>query len=291
MKKKFVFVIIVLISAGSAEGASPRTLVRRGNELFQQEEYDKALGMYEKALKEDPESPVVNFDIGTVLYKNEEYAAAGRHFNAALLSEDERIRQNAHYNLGNTHYHLGLEKEDEAPTQAMHHFENALTHYERALAEDPSDEDAQYNREIVKKELERLKEKLEKQKQQDTRQEEQKKEQPEEEKEKQREEQEMSSQPQEKNTEKKTEGKQDKESTKEDGKPLDRQNLRWDGNTEGRPAGGEDDEEGDGEREGMSKREARTLLESYQQSEEPERLLNFELLKQKRSFEDVEKDW
>ena len=133
--------------------------VRDGNRLYQQGNFEDAARRYEEALGKTPESVIVNFNAGTALYKQKRFAQAARYLQKALLSDDPRLKEKAHYNLGNTLYQSGVGNETKDIGAAIQALQESLAHFESALHLDKTDKDAQYNHEFVKKELERLKQK------------------------------------------------------------------------------------------------------------------------------------
>lgn len=161
----FLAGVIVLLALPSAQ-ASVAGGVNKGNQLYDQGQFDGALDLYQKALKKDPDSLAIEYNVGTALYKKGDYANAIEHFNKALLSDDPQIQSKAQFNLGNTYYKAGAAKEQSKVPEAITDLEKSLTHYQKLLEQPQQDPDAQSNYEFVKKELERLKQKQEEQNQQ-----------------------------------------------------------------------------------------------------------------------------
>ena len=289
--------------------AGMKNKVKEGNLLYNKGEFEKALKQYEEAFLEAPDSDIVNFNLGSALYKTEDYKGAISHFEKALITERKRLLENASYNMANAEYKYGISKEDSGLEEAIRYLERSLGHYEQALSIDPEDEDAEYNYEFVKKELERLKKKLEEEKKKKKRKDD-KKENPdkgdeEKTKEKDRKEEERGGREKEKPKSKKPEESQrqrenmDKETPqktpKEPEQPAKstRKEIRKDAEEEPakpfperKPATGTKDIEG---QEKMSEEEARMLLRGYSQEDEPKGLY-----KEKMPRSDVPeaiKDW
>ncbi len=104
----------------------------------------------------------VRYNDGVTTYWSNDFAAAASSFEQATASPDRALQQRAFYNLGNTNYRLG----EVDPTKAQPLWEQAIKSYETALALDPKDEDAKFNRDLVKKKLEELQKQREQQQQQ-----------------------------------------------------------------------------------------------------------------------------
>lgn len=162
MKRLFLLIILSLFLTESCIAAVPKKEVKKGNSLFSKGNYKDALKQYEDALVKSPDSNVVNYNLGAALYKTEDYEAAINHFEKSLSTEDKVLEEKSSYNIGNAKYKFGITKEESNLKAAVALVEQSLRGYERALELDPKDEDAKYNFEFVKKELERLKEKLKK---------------------------------------------------------------------------------------------------------------------------------
>ena len=90
-------------------------------------------------------------------------------FETATASRDRALQQRSLYNLGNTEYRLGQTQ----PARAQQLWERALKNYETAMALDPRDADAKFNRDFVKKKLEELKKQQQEQTQNDQEQQQQ----------------------------------------------------------------------------------------------------------------------
>lgn len=111
--------------------------VKEGNELYSQEKYDEANNKYRDALLENPESPIIHFNIGDVLYKKKNYEEAIKSFDKSTSSDDILLQSKSYYNLGNTLYRMGKLPE-------------SIQMYKKALELNPDDEDAKYNLEHVR---------------------------------------------------------------------------------------------------------------------------------------------
>ena len=107
-------------------------------------------------------TPVLNdtrhfYNQGTEEYSKGEFDKATETLRKSLNTPDLKIQQRSYYNLGNSLYRQGqttLEKDAEA---AIKTWEAAVKAYEDALALNPKDEDAEFNKKLVEKKLEELK--------------------------------------------------------------------------------------------------------------------------------------
>ncbi len=270
MRKIFcVTLILFLFPAVCLAGSRAKREVKKGNLLYNKGEFEEALKKYEQAIADSPDSDIVNFNLGTALYKTESYQAAAGHFERSLLTEDQSLEQKASYNTGNADYKYGISKEDADLAGAVGLLKQSLRRYQRAIELDPEDKDAKHNYEFVKKELERLQKKLE---QQPKKQQEKQKQDPEKQKEKKQEpESEKEQQEQFESDQKEEEKPQQPEKEKPEQQEEEEQK------TGARPRGE------------MSEEEASTLLENYHREEEPKGLYKEKI--PVRGMPEVLKDW
>jgi len=283
--------------------ASKQGDIKQGNKLYHQGKYEAAADKFNDALKKDSDSDIINFNLGAALYKKGDYPAAVEHFQQSFLGDDKIIQTKAHYNLGNSLYKSGVAKENTDLNAAVQSLEQALGYYEKVMAADQKDEDAKFNYEFVKKELERLKEKLKRQQQeqknqqskQDQKDQSQKsgQEQSQENKEQQQNQssEESQSQGQEAQAQKQQQEEKEIQAAAEQKQTQENQNKK-----EEQQQSSQSTEQKDSSKQAavlkpgdLSDKEAQMLLEDYQQTEEPRGLLNLRL--QRGREREVEKDW
>ena len=170
MRRVFLIFTVIVCWAIPSWAALFGGKVGEGNNLFERGDYGQAAEKYKEALKKDENSDIINFNLGTALYKNKEYDQAVTQLQKSLLSDDEKLKGKAGYNLGNAFYKSGISREKSDIKKAIQSLTQSLKSYERTLAIDKDDNDAQFNYEFVKKELERLKKKQEQPQNQDQKQ-------------------------------------------------------------------------------------------------------------------------
>ena len=143
-----------------------RDAIVEANRLFDAGQFEEALTRYGQVLVDDPDSPLLNFNMGAAHYKAGNYDAALSSF-ARVPGEDDAQPRTARtaYNLGNTQYQLGAAAEAAQPQAALEAYTAAQAAYRRALGLDPSDQDAKFNYELVARKIEQLKERMQNQQQ------------------------------------------------------------------------------------------------------------------------------
>jgi len=127
MKK--LFMLIVLVSSTAAASSSQ---LKEGNRQFKNNNYDKALKLYEDALIDTPYSSVLNFNAGDAAYQMGDFPKAEKYFTEAVQSADLKIKTASHYNLANTYFY-------------QRKWTQAVDAYKQILRIDPTDKDAKYN--------------------------------------------------------------------------------------------------------------------------------------------------
>ncbi|MEW5895002.1 MAG: tetratricopeptide repeat protein, partial [Candidatus Omnitrophota bacterium] len=153
-------IFCLLVFSGASDAASISGDIRRGNEFYKEGKYQNAAEKFNEALQKNPESDIINFNSGTASYKIGDFEKASEYFQKALLSEEPVLKQQAHYNLGNSFYRQAEGAGSANPQAALPFLEKSLSQYEEALKIDADEEDVKYNYEFVKKVLEKVKEQI-----------------------------------------------------------------------------------------------------------------------------------
>ncbi len=291
--------LFVMIIPHEVLAASKAQYIKEGNALYQKEQFDQALDHYTEALKSASESDIINFDLGTALYKKGDYPATINHLNKSLLTEDKGLKQKAHYNLGNAFYRTGQSQEKKDLSSAVSSLTQSLAHFEQAIQLDDKDEDAKFNYEFVKKELEQLKKKQNENPQQQSRSSPQSDQQKKQDQSNQQNQNQPTSsyhqksdsdkdqQQQTAQNEQNQEGEQNPNMPQTQGQ-TDNSDKEQGGDKEDQSLGSQSKQDNPTPQE-LSKQEAEMLINSFKQNEEPKGLLNL----QGRRIEErpVVKDW
>jgi len=125
--------LLALTLAATAAQAQERKLVREGNELYQQKKYKEAAGIYQQALKEQPNFVPGAFNLGNALIQQKQFDAARKVMdNTAKASKDPVVQGGAQYNKGNTY-------------MSEQQWQQAVDAYKTSLRRNPQDQDAKYN--------------------------------------------------------------------------------------------------------------------------------------------------
>ena len=202
-------------------GFCPCAQAQSGLEEYKNGDFEKAGAAFQEQLKKQPSSRALQFNSGAAAYKGGDFEKAIAHFTDALLSEDQKLREDASYNLANSLVRKGeAAKENEAKKT---NWKNALEHYEETLRLNPDNKIATQNRDITKKLLEDLEKQEQQQKQQDKKNQDQKdqkdqKKDKQDNQDKQQDNKDKQKQDQQKNDEKDSKNEENKEQQKQDPK-------------------------------------------------------------------------
>jgi Ca-activated chloride channel family protein len=122
-------------------GGSAHRKTAEGNRLYGEGQLEDALRVYTEAQVDAPEAPELYYDIGNVLYRQDDFEGAADAYRRALLSAPPELVGPAAFNLGNARYRA----ED---------YQGAVEAYERALRAEPTDADSKRNLELALRALE-----------------------------------------------------------------------------------------------------------------------------------------
>ncbi|HEX2956729.1 MAG TPA: tetratricopeptide repeat protein [Chitinispirillaceae bacterium] len=159
IKLLFLIVISAAIHSFSDETYSKN---KRGNNLYNNKDYKKALEVYDDAILLSPSDSRLKMNKGSAHYQLGELDKAEEVYNAALSSDNKDQIADAHYNLGNILFREGAQMYQQGPLQALEKFKSAYDHYVKSLEIRPSDTDAKWNLQLahqVMKQLEQQKQK------------------------------------------------------------------------------------------------------------------------------------
>lgn len=281
-----VLAIGVTAEAGGVPLTGAASDVDKGNDLYAAGKLDDAMAAYVKAKGRKPEAPEITYDVGNVLYRQKKYDEATAEYGRAATGSPAAVAARSHYNRG-----TALASARKLP--------EAIEAFKQAMRLDPKDEDAKWNYEVVKRQLEEQQKKHDEQQKQDQKdQKDEKGGQKDQQKEGQGEQRDKDKtsrdeESEQKDGQKKDEGQQEKkdqeqkpQGSKEDGE-RGKQDSRQEGGT-GQPEQQNDGEPQDGQQ--LSPEQAEKVLDAFLQSERDARA-KAEKAKWKKAHKVDAKDW
>lgn len=158
----------------SAVAQSDKAIIKKGNEAYQKNEFEKAAEQYQKVITKTPDNATAQYNLGNALYKNSKTDEAVNAYESAaknLTVKDDRSK--AFYNKG-----VVLQNNKKLP--------ECIDAYKNALKLNPQDDDARQN---LQKALQQLKQQQQQQQKENKEQKKPKEDQKKKEQEKKKEEQ------------------------------------------------------------------------------------------------------
>jgi len=144
-KKASILAILMLCSSISLFAQSENRNTRKGNKLYNENNFSEAELEYRRALEKNNRSSKAGFNLGNAMYKQKNFEEATSTWKslAERTDVDPKVSSSAWYNSGN------------ALLQGKK-YSDAIEAYKKALKINPKDEDARYNmayaRQLLKKE-------------------------------------------------------------------------------------------------------------------------------------------
>lgn len=134
LRMKFFCILLgCMISFLPAIAQKGNNEVRKGNKLYNTQNYDAATMLYKDALKKNQKSFDAAYDLGNALYRQKNYKEALNAYQKALpLTKDKTQIAHDFHNVGNA---LMNQKQ----------YENALKAYRSALLANPNDNETRFN--------------------------------------------------------------------------------------------------------------------------------------------------
>ena len=143
--RSLIFVILSIICfQGFAQ--EDKKYIRKGNNLYEKEDYLGAEENYLKALEKNSQSTKADFNLGDAFYKQKKFAEAAQQFQkVAEKTTDKELKANAYHNLGNSL--LQAEK-----------YQESVNAYKQSLKINSTDNETRYNLAYAKKMLQQQQE-------------------------------------------------------------------------------------------------------------------------------------
>jgi tetratricopeptide (TPR) repeat protein len=143
---KYSLTIILLLSYLLGVSQEDRNYIRKGNNLYEKEDFVGAEENYLKALEKNNQSAKAEFNLGDAYYKQKKFAEAAQQFQKiAEKSTDKEMKASAYHNLGNSL--LQAEK-----------YQESVNAYKQSLKLNPTDNETRYNLAYAKKMLQQQQE-------------------------------------------------------------------------------------------------------------------------------------
>jgi tetratricopeptide (TPR) repeat protein len=135
---KYAVLVILCTVALASFGQKENALLRKGNREYDQGDFKEAEKDYRRALELNNASARGQFNLGTAVYRNNNYEEAAKIYGGLSEKKSDRSTQSkVYHNLGNS---LLQAKE----------YEKSIMAYKNALMNDPKNLDTKYNLEYAR---------------------------------------------------------------------------------------------------------------------------------------------
>ena len=150
--------LILLFTLCLTESGYTATKLQEAEESYSTGEYEKALKLFTEVLSDSQgeDRRAIEFSIGSTAYKLKQWEESNDYFSSALLTKNEELQEQAHYNLGNSLFMTGWNQlqtpEPDPETSpslqaqdldlAITSIEDAISHYQAALDISPENTNA-----------------------------------------------------------------------------------------------------------------------------------------------------
>jgi Ca-activated chloride channel family protein len=132
-KKNHCILISLFLFANSLHAQQVDKIIKTGNDLYKQKQYEDAEKEYRKALEQDSLNTTAQFNLGNSIYRTGKLSEASTVFSEITSKEKKpEMRANAFYNDG-----VMLTKQQK--------LEESIEAYKNALRNNPSDKEAREN--------------------------------------------------------------------------------------------------------------------------------------------------
>ncbi len=169
MKKQLLLFFILLPVLGFAQ--SQNKYIRKGNKQYENNDYQQAAELYQKALDKEKKSYKAKFNYANALYKQQKYRFATSKYEELLERQmDKNNKATIYYNLGNAYLKNSMKSDSLIKELQMRPpsirsrimidslykvkdslYEKSIESYKNALRNNPTDQDARYNLVFAKK--------------------------------------------------------------------------------------------------------------------------------------------
>ena len=139
-----IFLSIYFWSPSLADQPPLEILVEEANNFYTAGDYTQATKRYLAAAEQQPDSAIVQHNLGLAYYKQLDFPNAVKHFAQALGSLDPHTASRAHYHLAHLRHQQALDAMLSFQ-DAMTPIRSALEHYRASLRLEPQQHDTRYN--------------------------------------------------------------------------------------------------------------------------------------------------
>ena len=131
-----IITVLLLVTMGAALptfAQSTNAQIRSGNRYYRKKDLDKSVQQYQSAVRQSPNDPTANYNLGDAQFRKNSYDEAAKSFDATVQnSKDKNLKEKGYYNKG-----VALIKEKKLP--------ESIDAWKQALRIDAADSAAREN--------------------------------------------------------------------------------------------------------------------------------------------------
>ncbi len=128
-----IFFFCLIGPALSAQAQKENALIRKGNRLYKQKQFDQSQAEYQKAIQQAPTNPSANYNLGNTQFRKNNFDDAVKSYDATVdNSTDQSLKEKGLYNKG-----VALIKQQK--------LDESIEAWKNSLRLDPADSDAREN--------------------------------------------------------------------------------------------------------------------------------------------------
>ena len=146
--------MLVTIGMHSAHAQKERSLLRKGNKAYEQEDFEAAIKLYQESLEENGSYGKAAFNLGNGFYKKGDLGQASKQYEMAAadaFSKEEKA--NAFHNVGNSFLSAARHLMENPPQEndsvqapdPQQLIRASIEAYKKSLRNVPTDEETRYN--------------------------------------------------------------------------------------------------------------------------------------------------
>ena len=157
--RKLIYILLLTLACGmgTISAQKENNIIRKGNKMYDKQQYDAANTEYKKALERNRHSFAAKFNMGDALFKQEKYEDAAKSYQeaSAFVNKDTEKDKVAmlYHNIGNCLF-------------ATQQYEQSIEAYKEALRANPLDDETRYNLAVAKMMLKKQQQNQDQQQQQ-----------------------------------------------------------------------------------------------------------------------------
>jgi len=159
--------LVILSLTQPVWGGPAQGILREGNKLYAEGNFNEAINKYDESLVEAPEALEPKFNKANSYYRLDDLEKAiDLYREVAADSKDMKLVTKAKYNLGNCSFQQGLKQRDSNLQKAIEDLKTAIGDWRGVLDIEPENENAAKNIEVARLIIKDIRDQMNKQKQQ-----------------------------------------------------------------------------------------------------------------------------